>query len=103
MIGVADDGTAQGIEVDAFPNEDKMGLHLTNLVKDRMGPAVATWMHAHFEDLDGHRVLSVKCQPAKAPVYLKDGNKESFYIRTGPSTTELTTSQAHDFISRRFE
>ena len=102
VVGVSDDGTAQGIEVDGFANEDKMGLHLTNLVNDRMGPAAATWLHAHFEDYDGHRVLTVKCQPAKGPVYVKDGNKESFYIRTGPSTTELTTSQAHDFISRRF-
>jgi len=103
VIGVADDGTAQGIEVDGFESEDKMGLHLTNLVNGRMGPQAMTCVHPHFEDFDGHRVLRVTCLPARAPVFVKDGTGEAFYIRTGPSTTELSTSQAHEFISRRFQ
>ena len=102
IVGVADDGTAQGIESDGFASEDKMGLHLTNLVNGRMGPESMTRMHLHFEDYDGQRVLRVKCLPAKAPVFVKDGKEEAFFVRTGPSTTELTTSQAHEFISRRF-
>lgn len=36
-IGVADDGTPLGIDADDFGNEDKMSLHLVNLIKDRMG------------------------------------------------------------------
>jgi hypothetical protein len=102
VIGMADSGIVQGIGPDDFTSEDKMGLHLTNLVNSRLGPQAMTWMHLHFEDYDGHRVLTVKCSPGKAPVFVKDGNSEFFFIRTGPSTTELTTSQAHEFIVRRF-
>jgi hypothetical protein len=42
------DGTPVGVEVDSFPNEDKMSLHLVNIVKSRMDPQAMTAMHAHF-------------------------------------------------------
>ena len=37
IVGVSDDGETVGVEVDRFPNEDKMHLHLVNLLKDRIG------------------------------------------------------------------
>jgi hypothetical protein len=36
IIGVSDDGEPVGIEADKFPNEDKMNLHLVNLIKERI-------------------------------------------------------------------
>lgn len=101
-IGVADDGTTVGIEQDGFKNEDAMSLHLVNLIKDRMGPTVLQFIHMRFEDYDGHRVMVNECSSAKAPIFMKDGNIERFYIRTGPSTTELTASQIQDYIKQRF-
>lgn len=38
IIGLADDGTPLGVESDQFPNEDKMNLHLANLISTRMAP-----------------------------------------------------------------
>jgi len=102
VVGVADDGSPVGIEVDQFPNEDKMSLHLVNLVKDRMGPLFMTFLHPRFEDYDGKRVFVVECSAGKSPVYVKDGKVERFYVRTGPSTTELTASQIQAFIKQRF-
>ena len=102
VVGVSDDGTPVGIEADRFPNEDKMSLHLVNIVNGRMGPDAWINMHANFDDYENHRILVVHCEGSRSPVYLKDGNKESFYIRTGPSTTELSVSQAQDYISQRF-
>lgn len=37
LIGVADDGEVLGLDADGFQSEDKLGLHLVNLVKDRIG------------------------------------------------------------------
>jgi hypothetical protein len=37
VIGVADDGAPVGLEKDGFADEDKMSLHLINLLKDRLG------------------------------------------------------------------
>jgi hypothetical protein len=102
IIGVSDDGTPVGIEVDGFENEDKMSLHLVNMVKSKMGPQAMTRMHAHFEDYEDSRVMVVICGKASSAVFVKDGDIERFYIRTGPSTTELSASQTQDYIKHRF-
>ena len=103
IVGVSDDGTPVGIEADKFPNADKMSLHLVNVVKTRMGPGSMTAVHVHFEDYDDCRVLVARCHRSPTPVYVKDGETERFYIRTGPSTTELSTSEAHSYMRSRFK
>jgi predicted HTH transcriptional regulator len=102
IIGVTDDGEPLGIQADKFPNEDKMYLHLVNLVRERMGPSAMMYIHPHFEDYEGARVMVVDCSPAKAPVHLKDCGVDKFYIRTGASTSELTPKQALDYVDQRF-
>ena len=102
VVGVADDGSPVGVEVDGFPNEDKMYLHLVNLIKDRIGPHHAMYISPHFGDFDGVRVLTVECKRGRAPVFVKDGSLERFYVRLGPSTNELSASQTQEFIRHRF-
>ncbi|HBY96387.1 MAG: DUF262 domain-containing protein [Ardenticatenaceae bacterium] len=102
-IGVADDGTPLGINADGFENEDKMSLHLVNLIKDRIGPTMMQFIHARFEDYDSCRVMVIECSKARTPVFVKDGNMERFYIRTGPSTTELSASQTQEYIKQRYK
>jgi hypothetical protein len=103
IVGVSDDGSPIGIETDGFSNEDKMGLHLVNIVKGRMGIQAMTSLHAHFDDHDDCRVMVVKCRRAPSPVFVKDGETERFYIRTGPSTTELSASQTQEYVKRKFK
>jgi hypothetical protein len=102
IIGVSDDGAPVGIKTDGFPSEDKMSLHLVNIFKDRMGPEAMTAMNIHFDDYEDDRVMAIRCKRSSSPVYVKDDNIERFYIRTGPSTTELTLSQAQSYIKQRF-
>ncbi len=102
-IGVSDDGVALGIDIDEFENEDKMSLHLVNLIKDRVGPTMMQFIHARFEDYDSCKVMVIECSKAKTPVFVKDGNIERFYIRTGPSTTELSASQTQEYIKQRYK
>jgi hypothetical protein len=102
IIGVSDEGSSVGIQADEFENEDKMNLHLVNIVKSRMGIPAMTTLHVHFDDHDDCRVMVVKCGRSATPVFVKDGETERFYIRTGPSTTELSPSQTQDFIKQRF-
>ena len=104
IVGVSDDGTPVGIAADKFPNEDKMSLHLVNIVKTRLGAMAMTSMHVRFEDYDDdHRVLRARCLKSPAPVYVKDGEAERFYVRTGPATTELTASQIPSYVLHRFK
>lgn len=102
VIGVADDGTPVGIDADGFESEDKMNLHLVNLIRSRLGPQLMMYVHPRFSDYEMRRVMRVECTPAKAPVYLKDGNDERFYIRAGPSTVELKPSEIQQYIAARF-
>ncbi|RMH18079.1 MAG: ATP-binding protein [Gammaproteobacteria bacterium] len=102
VIGVADDGSAVGTQEDGFPNEDKFALHLDNLIRTRLGSHVMLYVHPRFEDYDGARVMVVQCQPAKGPVYVKDGQVERFYVRSAASTAELTGSQMNEYIKQRF-
>lgn len=102
MIGVTDDGTLLGIDADGFENEDKMSLHLVNLIKDRISPTIMPFIHTRFEDYKGCRVMVIECSKARTPVFVKDGNIERFYIRTGPSTTELSASQTQEHIKHRY-
>lgn len=102
LIGVMDNGTPVGIEADGFLNEDKMLLHLDNLIKERIGPKHIMYIHPHFEDYDGVKVLAVECSPSGSPVFVKDGSLDRFYIRMGASSPELTSSQANEYIKERF-
>lgn len=101
-IGVYDNGTPVGLAVDGFENEDKMALHMVNLIKDKLGTLTMSLVHIHFDDFDDHRLMVVDCQRAANPVYLTDGDNERFFIRTGPSTTELSTKEAIEYIKERF-
>jgi predicted HTH transcriptional regulator len=102
VVGVADDGEPVGIEADKFPDEDKMHLHLVNLVKERIGPTSMMHIHPRFDDYQGARVLVADCGAAKAPVFVKDGSIERFYVRTGAATSELSASQTQEFLKQRF-
>jgi hypothetical protein len=101
-IGIADDGAPIGLERDGFPNEDKMALHLVNLLKDRLGGEHAINVHPRFDDYDGVRVLTVECGRSKTPVFVKDGQSERFFVRYGPSTQELSGAQAQAYIKVRY-
>ena len=103
VIGISDDGSPIGIEVDGFPNEDKMALHMVNIVKDRMGVHAMTCLHAHFDDHEDYRVMVISCSKATSPIFVKDSNTEKFYIRSGPSTNELSPSQSQEYIKERFK
>lgn len=102
VVGVDDDGNALGLATDGFPNEDKMDLHLGNLIKSQLGVASMLHIKPHFEDYKGERVLLVDCKPSKVPVYLKNGGSEEFYIRAGGSSAKLTPSQMTEYIKQRF-
>ncbi len=103
LIGVADDGSVVGVEADAFPNEDKMSLHLVNLVRDRIGELFLPYMHPEFVDQDGGRVLSVRCERGPKPAFVKDGTSQRFYVRGANATTELMGQSIVDYTAQRFK
>ena len=102
IIGVNDNREAVGIKTDKFSNEDKMNLHLINLIKQRLGTTSMLNIKPHFEDFKDKRILVVDCTPSSSPIYIKDGRTEEFYIRAGASTAALAPSEMNEFIRQRF-
>jgi ATP-dependent Lon protease len=102
VVGLDDEGQPVGLDHDNFDNEDKMSLHLVNLVNNRMGPLAMTCTDIRFEDCGGKRIMVVKCLKASKPIFYKEkgSETEAFYVRTGPSTTQLSASQTQDYISQ---
>jgi predicted HTH transcriptional regulator len=102
VIGISDDGSPIGLDADEFLNEDKMDLHLGNLIKDRLGADTMLHIKPRFEDYKDKRVYIVECLPSQKPIYMKNGNEEEFYIRAGGSSSKLSTSQIVDYIKQRY-
>jgi hypothetical protein len=105
LIGVGDDKTIIGIDHDGFSNVDKFQLHLRNLLLERIVPSVAELVSFEPVTIDGKTICHVTCKPSKRDeIWLKpDKNSaERFYIRFGPSSTELQPREAFAYARTHF-
>lgn len=103
FVGVNDEGDIVGLDADQFPNEDKLLLHLDNLIKKSLGQPVYVCLNIECDEINGGRILAVECKPSDKPVFLKNGDSEEFYIRAGASSPALPPSHAHEYIQQRFK
>ncbi|MFC1523825.1 RNA-binding domain-containing protein [Thermodesulfobacteriota bacterium] len=105
LIGVADNHTILGVENDRFANEDKFLLHLRNLITDKIIPSVFQYVEYELVTIDDKRICWVVCKQSKMDVWLKQDKKspEVFYVRSGPSSTELPPRDAVRYIQEHFQ
>jgi hypothetical protein len=68
-----------------------------------MGPQTMAFVHLRFDEYEDRRVMMIECRKSPKPVFLKDGETEYFYIRTGPSTTQLPASQMQEYIQHSWK
>jgi predicted HTH transcriptional regulator len=101
LLGVTDDGEVTGLERDVFENNDKCRLHFKNLVATHIGAEMSKYIRFRIVSVAGKTVGVVYCARSPEPVFLKNGNKEAFYIRNGPSSDELPVSKALKYIKNR--
>ena len=102
FVGVNDEGEVVGLNKDNFSDEDKMALHLDNLIKTQLGGAVFACIKTKFSELGEKRFLAIECAPSNKAVFLKNSIGEEFFIRAGASSPALPGSQAHEYIQQRF-
>lgn len=98
LIGVADDGTVVGLDVDlqtlkSKPNLDGYELFLRDLFDRSLSIKSAGLVRISFESVGGHDVCQVSVAAASKPVFAKppEGNAgaNEFWVRTGNSTNQL--------------
>ena len=103
LIGVSDNGEIIGIEKDNFQSNDKFHLHLINLIKQKIGKRYISLIDLQMGKIGDKKIAKIECNKSKKSVFLKEGKEEEFYIRAGPSTTELKASGLIDYINKKFK
>jgi len=101
LVGVEDKGDILGIGSDNFDNEDKYLLHVNNRIQQHIGLEHAAFIGYQLVPVDNQKVLLVECQPSPSPVFLKFGKEEEFYIRVGPGSRRLSTSEVVAYVTNR--
>ncbi len=102
LVGVNDKGELLGLADDKFPNEDRMLLHFTHMVNERISMQHMSYVDCYIEPIEDTMVLRIDVRPSNIPAYLEHSNEEKFYIRTGPSTSSLRISEHYDYVKNRF-
>lgn len=103
LIGVDDGGNPVGLGNDIAslpkPNIDGFENHFNNLFNNMVGPEFRRLVKLKFDSIEGKTICLVDIDPGHKPAYLKSGNGEDFYIRTGNVTTPLKMSEVAAYIS----
>ena len=101
LVGVADNGAVLGIATDKFDNDDKYLLHVNNRIQQHIGLEHAGYIEYQLVPVDDKKVLLIECQPSPSPVFLKISKEEEFYIRVGPGSRRLSTSEVVAYVTNR--
>ncbi len=103
LMGVDDKGKPVGLENDfaSLVRQDTDGFenHFNNLFRSMVGPEFRRLVKLKFNNIGGKTVCLASVEPGHKPAYLKTGDGEDFYIRTGNVTTPLKMSEVAAYTS----
>jgi type I restriction enzyme R subunit len=107
LLGVADDGSVLGIDLDRLESKDKYLRHLAQVVRNGLGDRAGTCIDPRTQAVQGKTVCLVSCQRSPEPVFLKWKGTEKrsegdFYVRSGPGTIPLDPKDTEEYIRTRF-
>ncbi len=107
LIGVDDDGQILGIENDykivKNNNRDGMRLQLTQVINQYLGKQFNQYTNIEIFKLADKDVCAVDVQSSDMPVFLKDGNKDEFYIRASASSQPMSIREANEYIKTHWK
>tara|TARA_Y100000034_G_scaffold136712_1_gene215103 strand:+ start:1309 stop:2451 length:1143 start_codon:yes stop_codon:yes gene_type:complete len=103
LIGVGDSGKMLGLQKEGFINRDKFVLHLTNLIKKKIGNQYLPFIKYEIIKVRGKEVFRVDCRRSDKPVFLKVDEGEEFFVRNGPSSVKLGGRELLDYVGNKFK
>jgi len=101
LLGVDDGGSLLGLSNDNFANDDKCLRHIDNLISQHIGSEFAQYIQVSIVRLTEHAVVVAQCRSATMPAFLHHNGEEIFYVRSGPASRKLPTSQALRYLQAR--
>jgi CRP-like cAMP-binding protein len=102
LVGVDDKRNMLGLDNDQFENDDRMLLHLNQMIQERIGTMHSRYILSGIEETDSNKLLRIDVRPADTPAYLTYKGEEYFFIRSGPSTSSIKVSEIYDYVRTRF-
>ncbi len=103
LVGISDNKEIIGLEKDNFSTDDKINLHITNLIKTHIGNEFLPFIKSTIVEIQNKKILLIQCKQSPKRVFLKVDNKEEFYIRNGPASIKLEGSSLIDYINHKFQ
>ncbi|MBO4552084.1 MAG: ATP-binding protein [Candidatus Methanomethylophilaceae archaeon] len=107
LVGVDDEGKILGVEVQDYDNLDKMNLNITSLISSQIGDEFIPFIrfrdiiYGKREDGTDKVVVRFDCTPTLSPVFLKDGKVQTFFVRSGPSSVEISGIDLIKYVNNR--
>ncbi|MGP0100216.1 MAG: RNA-binding domain-containing protein [Solirubrobacteraceae bacterium] len=102
LIGISDDGTPLGLDPDiqtlSKKSLDGLELTLRNAIGTYLSPSIAPNVLVTFPSASGAVVAQVTCPRHVEPVFLREGDQYTFYVRDGNQTRPLNLRDAHSYI-----
>ena len=106
LIGIAADkrpvGLTQSLRAAGVTDEDHYERHILQKLCSSVIGFNASNAYVRFYPFAQHTVCAIRITPSNRPVYVKDGNDQSFFIRTGNSKRKLPASEIHDYTRSRW-
>ena len=107
LVGVQDDGGILGVDIEGFDSCDKMNLHIINLISSQIGDEFLPFIRfreigfGKKENGADKLVVRFDCRPTSTPAFFKEGKQEIYFVRSGPSSVELTGSDRIKYVDNR--
>ena len=102
LVGVSDDGSFLGLEAELDilhnGNTDKFLLHFKNLINAKVGAKFYPNLNWWILKVEVATILVVEASASSEPCFIDD----AFYVRTNPSTDQLTGEKQFKYLTERF-
>jgi len=95
-------GLKRDYETIQVQNSDGFENHFTQVFNAMIGPEFRHFVKLYFHKIGENEVCVVKVAPSARPAYLKAGNDEHFYVRTGNVSTPLKLSEVESYTVSRW-
>ena len=107
FIGVSDTGETLGIEKDCVTlknkNKDGFLLQLTQVINQYLGKEFNQYASIKIIQIKDKEICIVDVANSAMPVFLKNNDKEEFYIRASASSQPMSIREANEYIRTHWE
>ncbi len=107
FIGVDDNKNSIGIQKDLITlrkkNIDGYQLFLSDLICEKIGSQFSTYISIEFPQINGQPICVMKVDKSNNAAFVKENNKNQFFIRANNSTRELDSKDTYEYIMSHFK